>query len=478
MRSPTQTLLLFTIIIIEGYIVLSSELLAIRQTIPYVGSGTDTISIIIAAVLMPLAFGYQNGGKFKPRRTFGTFMTVRKKLIFNIVVSASILLFGLSYSFIGMFFEWLPTIGITDRIAQTALYCLTFLVIPVYLLGQTVPLISNYFSKEKLAKVTGKILFFSTVGSFLGAVFSTIVLMAILGVHHTASLNFVLLAILAIMLSKRKASKAVIYTSLLALLAMFFNSDSLMDAYKIRKNNQYNTIVAKETSSGSRLMILNGNNSSAYNDQGRKHSYIEFAERLAINPILNANPPKNILVIGAGAFTFGHNDTNNNYTYVDIDKDLKDVAERYILREPIGENKTFIPKPARAYLSGSNKKYDVIYLDAYQGGASLPEQLVTTEFYEQIKSHMKNQGILIANLILSPNFNSILSRNMDNTLRSTFPHLSRQVIGERYNLWSDSKTAIANIAYIYRHEDNYNAGKIYTDNKNTVFYDKPKSLTP
>ncbi len=61
-------------------------MLAIRQTIPYVGSGTDTVSIIIAL---------------------------------------------------------------------TACYALLFLVTPVYLLGQTIPLVSNYFGKEKLAKITG-----------------------------------------------------------------------------------------------------------------------------------------------------------------------------------------------------------------------------------------------------------------------------------------------------------------------------------
>ena len=56
---------LFFVIFLEGFVVLSLELLAIRLTIPFVGSGTDTISIIIAAVLLPLAFGYYRGGQFK-----------------------------------------------------------------------------------------------------------------------------------------------------------------------------------------------------------------------------------------------------------------------------------------------------------------------------------------------------------------------------------------------------------------------------
>ncbi len=473
-----QTILLFFIIVIEGYVVLSSELLAIRQSIPYVGSGTDTISIIIAAVLMPLAFGYQNGGKFKPHKMFGYFITVRKKLIINIIVAATILLIGLSYKSIGLFFNWLPTIGIYDRILQISIYSILFLVIPVYLLGQTVPLITNFFSKQHLPTVTGRILFFSTVGSFMGAVFSTLVLMTFLGVHHTVSLNFVLMAILVIALSKKTASLPVFYTVALALIAMFVNSDKVMYREHIVKNNQYNTIQAGETISGSRELVINGNSSSSYNDEGRKYAYIEFAERVAIMPIISSVPPKDILVIGAGAFTFGHNDKNNNYTYIDIDRDLKEVAEKYILREPIGDNKIFIPKPARAFLQESKKKYDLIYLDTYLGGSRIPEHLVTIEYFEQVKKHLKNNGILMTNFILSPNFNSALSRNLDNTFRSVFPHTSRVVIKEQYKLWSDSATQAANVAYIYRHQDNYKKGHIYTDNKNTVFYDKPKKIAP
>jgi hypothetical protein len=87
---------LFATIVLEGYVVLSSELLAIRQTIPFVGSGTDTISIIIAAVLMPLAFGYQSGGRFKPGMHNGKYISIREKLIKNMVISQIILLFGIS----------------------------------------------------------------------------------------------------------------------------------------------------------------------------------------------------------------------------------------------------------------------------------------------------------------------------------------------------------------------------------------------
>ena len=49
--------ILLAAIAIEGYVVLAVELLAIRQLTPYVGNATDTVAIVIAAVLLPLAFG-------------------------------------------------------------------------------------------------------------------------------------------------------------------------------------------------------------------------------------------------------------------------------------------------------------------------------------------------------------------------------------------------------------------------------------
>ena len=58
-----KTLLLFLIILVEGYVVLACELLTIRQLIPFVGSGPEMISIVISAVLLPLAVGYYRGGQ-------------------------------------------------------------------------------------------------------------------------------------------------------------------------------------------------------------------------------------------------------------------------------------------------------------------------------------------------------------------------------------------------------------------------------
>ncbi|MCB1784140.1 MAG: fused MFS/spermidine synthase [Alphaproteobacteria bacterium] len=476
MKIVNRSLLLFSVILIEGYVVLSSELLAIRQTIPFVGSGTDTVSIIIAAVLMPLAIGYHRGGQFRPGYFRGRYLTIRRKLIFNVAVALAFLLPGLSFGFLYFFFRILLSTGISDRLIFISIYSLIFLVVPIYLLAQTLPLVSNYFPKDDLSKIAGRMLCFSTLGSFVGAVFSTLFLMTILGVHYTASLNFVLLAIVVILLSKNRITRSVLLAFSMAFAGLFLNGPAVMHYFNIVENNQYNTVQVFVRRNGDRNLELNRNHSARYNDSGRKHNYIEFAERLAINPTLASDykgDPKDVLVVGAGGFTFGHNDPINHYTYVDIDKSLKGVAEEYLLREPIGENKTFVPKPARAYLYSSDKKYDVIFLDAYLGGFSIPEHLSTREFYMQVKSHLKDNGVLIVNFIMQPSFSNQFTRRLDNTFRSVFPYYSREVIDENYFLWSGMTDNYVNVAYIYLKQPDENQGEIYTDDKNTVFKDFP-----
>src|SRR5690606_5042351 len=163
----------------------------------------------ISAVLLPLAIGYHFGGTAYARvfaraqKRFGKAPSVRRLLLKNMLIALSILTLGLSYPFMEWFFGQLSSSGIEHRLAQAACYSALFLVWPIFLLGQTVPLISNYFSRRRLSEITGRMLFFSTAGSFLGSVFSTIVLMMVIGVHNTVIVTLALLCGLILLLARR-----------------------------------------------------------------------------------------------------------------------------------------------------------------------------------------------------------------------------------------------------------------------------------
>lgn len=476
---PLYTLLL--IIFLEGYVVLSAELLAIRMLVPYVGSGTDTVSIIIAAVLMPLAFGYSAGGRFMAQRRAGKRAhTVRKQLLWNLTVSAIFLTIGLSYLLIGKGFDALYALtGINDRIIFTLAYSAVFLVYPVFLLGQTVPLVSQFFRRQHVSRFAGKILFFSTMGSFAGSVFCTLVLMAFLGVHHAVSVTIGCMMVIAFLLAKKRTDPAPFIITFCFFVSLVINSDAAMKTLDIVKNDQYSVVQIKEYDDGQiRALLVNNSPASMIYSYSKDPyaGYVYYIHQNFIQTMLDEEnaEPKDILILGAGGFTIGRTDEFNHYTYVDINKNLEEISEKDFLKEELGPNKTFEPLPARGFLNQTEKKYDLVVVDLFFDPTSTPDHLITREFFQQVKDHTKKGGVVVGNFFGSPTFTDPLTRSVDATLRSVFPYLNRQIISD-YNGW-DRTGKWDNL--VYSAVNLSEPATIYTDNKNTALYDRPSKLPP
>jgi hypothetical protein len=485
-----KTQLLFLVILIEGYVVLACELLAIRELIPFVGSGTETISIVISAVLLPLAIGYHRGGQafkhsyHKARRKSRKRLSVRKLLLKNILSSLVILTLGLSYVFMEIFFSVLDATGIRHRLLQTPIYSALFLVTPVYLLGQTVPLISNYFSRRKLSEITGRMLFFSTTGSFLGSVFSTIVLMTFIGVHNTVIVTLGLLCLLCILLADRKFNYEIVCCAFIFGLLFLMNNNATMRAFGIVSNNAYN-MASLVPIKDDEAMILNLNRSASSKlskDPSKNFKYWKYIQEHFIVPISDEkNPPRDILILGAGGFTLGLNDKHNHYIFVDIDKALKEVSEKYFLPEKLSANKHFEVSSARAFLRHHDGRYDLIVLDLFTNIIAIPAESTTQDFLLDVKKLLKPDGIVIANIVMSPAFRDKFSVRYNNTFASVFPSYTRQVMDD-FAPWpgtpvkKDGPKAIqqgmSNILYIYYNNPLTEDRTIYTDDKNTYSLDR------
>lgn len=467
---------LFLVILLEGFVVLAVELLAIRQLIPFVGSSTDVVAIIIAAVLMPLSFGYYAGGGFKPKRMGkGNFLTIRKKLMRNMLIASVFFLCAISYPLLVLFFELLNFFGLEGERLKVSIYAIIFLVFPVFLMGQTIPLVTNYFKYQKLSDITGKILFFSTLGSFCGSIVSTIVLMATIGVNNTVIVIFFLILCIILLLAKRTHKHKVFLAFLMFVLAVFLNNNKVMNTFHIVSNNQYSTtkILASEDGSVITMNVNHSNSARMTKNYKSMFNYVRFIERNFITPTLKDESikPLDILILGAGGFTMGYGDTKNDYVYVDIDKDLLEIAETYLIEKPLDENKVFFAQGARAYLNENDKKFDLIIVDLYSNEMSIPSHLITQEFYRSVKSHLKKNGVVTMNIISKPYFDDDYSRNIDATIRSVFSPVNRHIV-RGYNPWVERQNEVNNV-YVYVDQDHLQKpAKIYTDNLNTYYLDK------
>ncbi len=463
--SRAATAFLYATVFIEGYVVLAVELLAIRLLLPFVGSGTEIVAIVVGGVLLPLAAGYHVGGT-RARR-----MPIRRLLLRNMLLALGILVFGLSDLFLealfGQFESWsLP------RLWQTTCYVALFLTVPVFLLAQTVPLVSHFFRGSALSHHTGRMLFLSTAGSFFGSIFSTLWLMNWIGVHATSIVTLALLTLLGLALCCRHHWRSAVLALTLLALAVALNHPDTVRSRAIFSANSYNTVrvVDAPGEPQNRLLQVNRSNSSKYAERvDERFAYVAYIERYFIAALSESPTPRRILVLGAGGFTMGQDDTRNQYVYVDIDPALKTVAEKYFLKKPLRDNQQFVPLSARAFLRQDTGLYDLIVIDTYSHVYSLPAETTTVEFLEAARRRLTPDGVLVVNLVANARFADRFSRRYDNTFAHVFPHYTRQVIGP-YNPW-ETTPGLSNLLYIYYAGPA--ANKHYTDDWNPFSLDRP-----
>lgn len=449
---------LLVIIFLEGYSVLSVEILAIRQLIPFVGNGLESLSIIISAVLIPLSFGYYFGGNYNG--------LIRKKLTRNLLQAGFLLILCLSYNVFELYFFIFNNLGINNHILQTFTFSIIFLICPIFLLGQTIPLISNYFRHGKISSITGLILLVSTLGSCCGSVINTLIFFPYLGVNNTVIITIIAICTAVFIIEKRIISYNNIFAVFTILICTLINSLGFNNII----NTTYSTIeIIENNIENSKILSINRSSSAKITQNPEDgFEYLQFINKRFINPLLDDHTKiYKILVIGAGGFTCGLQDNKNHYTYVDIDSSLKQVAEKHFLPQPLGVNKTFVAKPARVFIKDNNEKYDLIFLDVYTHLLSMPFQLITQEFFYSLKLMLDEGGLMLMNAITSPNFMDDFSIKLNNTINSIFPSCNREVV-TTYNGWKNNPQD--NV--IYSCFDNKVNTLTYTDDKNSYFYDK------
>jgi spermidine synthase len=101
----------------------------------------------------------------------------------------------------------------------------------------------------------------------------------------------------------------------------------------------------------------------------------------------------------------------------------------------------------RVFIKKSTKKYDIIMLDAYNCD-SIPFHMTTIEFLREVKSHLNEGGLVVANL-WSSDWELYLS--MVKTYSQVFPHLYRfNVAGENNVVLIAGETELSPYAIVQK----------------------------
>ena len=133
--------------------------------------------------------------------------------------------------------------------------------------------------------------------------------------------------------------------------------------------------------------------------------------------------PRDVLFVGLGAGAMprylNKYYPEANIDIAEIDPDIEKVAEKYFYFKGNERMKVHI-NDGRLFIKRTQKKYDIIFLDAYQNDY-IPFHLTTVEFLREVKSRLKEGGVVASN-VLSP-FRNKFFDSMVVTYDKVFSHL-------------------------------------------------------
>lgn len=479
----TPAWLIPAIVFIEGFCSLGAEIIALRRLVPHVGSSIVVTAPTIGFFLLALALGYAAGARISNR-----YLLVVAR---NFLISALLLGLGFSTPFVTGLFEHIAPVWLAYVLLVGGVLC------PIaWLLGQTVPALTNLMQTRRTGEASGMALYWSTLGSFLGSLGLSLLIMQWLGISAAVAVCAVLLLLGALFLSLQQSPETqqphwrawTIFTTLLVL-TTGLNSPAVRNQLTNDPTSVTETAYADyavlntHTPEGDAIRVFKVNSSTASligdGEPSRYARYINYLRRTLLDDLKFRE--RDILVLGAGGFTLSHKEPSNRYTYVDIDPAIQQIAEQQFLREPIRGK--FVVDDARHFVAMAGHepqaRFDAVVVDVYSSHHNIPSHLVTREFWRDTRSVLKPQGVMLANLILDSSLQSDYARNVLATIESVYGRCAVEVLHK--------DRPLANVEVLCRKNDAQQgegvdertrpAPRLYTDEHNPADLDHARSTT-
>ncbi len=427
-------LLIPVVVFIEGFCSLGAEIIALRRLVPHVGSSIVVTAPTIGFFLLALALGYAAGAKINAR-----YLPVVAR---NFLISALLLGIGFSTPFVNGLFTHVQPVWLAYTLLIGGILC------PLaWLLGQTVPALTNLMQTQRTGEASGMALYWSTLGSFLGSLGLSVLVMQWLGISAAVALCALFLLIGALRLQVapdvRSRRWQVLAAFLAATLLIIGLNVPLLRGQLLNEPQEATetayadySVIHTETPEGDPIRVFKVNSSTASligdgndkNSPPRYARYIDYLRQTLINDLKLRD--SEILVLGAGGFTLSHKEPLNHYTFVDIDPKIQSIAEQQFLHEPIRGQ--FVVDDARHFVTAaakqSDKRFDAVVVDVYSSHHNIPSHLITREFWSDTRQVLKPNGVLLANLILDSKLQSDYARNVLATIESVYGRCAVEVL--------------------------------------------------
>lgn len=423
-------LLIPVVVFIEGFCSLGAEIIALRRLVPHIGSSIVVTAPTIGFFLLALALGYAAGAKINDR-----YLQVVAR---NFLISALLLGIGFSTPFVNGLFAHIEPVWLAYTLLIGGILC------PLaWLLGQTVPALTNLMQTRRTGEASGMALYWSTLGSFLGSLGLSVLVMQWLGISAAVALCALFLLIGALRLQRAPEVSTrgwpVLAVFLAATLLIIGLNVPLLRGQLLNEPQEVTetayadySVIPTQTADGEpvRAFKVNSSTASLISDGSppRYARYIDYLRQTLLKDLKLKD--SDILVLGAGGFTLSHREPLNRYTFIDIDPKIQTIAEQQFLHEPIRGK--FIVDDARHFVTSTAKhssdRFNAVVVDVYSSHHNIPSHLVTREFWSDTRQVLRPNGVLLANLILDSKLQSDYARNVLATIESVYGRCAIEVL--------------------------------------------------
>ena len=412
-----------------GMSVMAVELGASRLLAPYFSSSQIVWTIIIGTIMIAMALGNIYGGKSADKNPDPD--KLYKRILTAAVWIAAIPFFG-KFVILGISALLIVTINTNFLIWAAFITCMVVFVFPLFLLGTVTPSLVKYTvdSLDDSGKTVGTLGAFNTIGSIIGTFIPTFISIPAVGTAATFLIFSGILLILGLayfIFNKRGSVRCGVTSALFLACCVLSNlmGFAFWDKGLVYEGESvYNYLQVKsddETTSLSTNVLFGVQ--SVYVKSGKLSGmYYDYAMAA---PLMSGtvNSEKDILILGMGTGTYAKQCLNYlpdvKAEGVEIDERITDLAHEYF---ELPEEVKVTTYDGRAFLNVSDKKYDVIMVDAYQD-ITIPFQMSSVEFFELVKEHLKDDGVMVVNMNMRSDSSDGINNWLSDTISSVFDNV-------------------------------------------------------
>ncbi len=410
-----------------GMSVMAVELGASRLLAPYFSSSQIVWTIIIGTIMIAMALGNIYGGKSadkspNPDKLYGRIL-IAAVWIALIPVAGKYIVLGISALLIF-------TVNNNFLIIAAFCACMVIFVFPLFLLGTVTPSLAKYSvsSLDDSGRTVGTLGAFNTIGSIIGTFVPTFVTIPAVGTSITFLIFAGILIVLSVIyfVSNRVGYKKIIISGVIFVsCCVFGHGDSFAFWQKdltYEGESIYNYLQVSEDDKQVSLStnVLFGVQSVYMKDDTLTGLYYDYAMAAPLM-VPDKNPDSmEVLILGMGTGTYATQCRkyfgDMNIEGVEIDEKITKLSRKYFA---LPDDINVTTYDGRAFLNASDRKYDVIMVDAYQD-ITIPFQMSSVEFFRLVKSHLNENGVMVVNMNMRGNDDGDINQYLADTISSVF----------------------------------------------------------